>query len=321
MTTPPPDTLRSLRIAAITALADGIRGFTLVDPQGAELPAFTAGAHIQVCTPQGHWRKYSLCNAPSERHHYQIAVKRDDTGRGGSLSMHQDLAVGQLLQTAPPDNAFALVEQARSFLFIAGGIGITPILSMVRALEEDGSVPWKLWYLSRSPQTTAFLPELRDAAGQRRLVVHHDGGQPDQAYDLWPALEKPNTGHVYCCGPKPLMESVRDMTGHWSRGNIHFESFNEGGGVQANDHAFDVVLARSGQTLQVPVGQSILSVLRDHGCQVPSSCESGTCGTCRTGLLEGEADHRDMVLYPEEGSRQIMVCVSRAKGARLVLDR
>lgn len=314
------DTQMPLRVAAIADVADGIRSFELVQPDGSELPAFTPGSHVKVEAPNGMLRKYSLCNDPAERHRYVIAVKRDDAGQGGSLSMHTQLQVGQTLPTSLPDNAFPLVDKARSYIFIAGGIGITPILSMIRSFGELPPAPWKLYYLTRSPETTAFLQELKDPALKRNVVIHHDLGDPQGAYDLWPALEKPNTGHVYCCGPKGLMESVRDMTGHWARSNIHFESFNEGGGVQPDDRPFQVALAKSGREFQVPVGKSILSVLREHGCNVPSSCESGTCGTCRTGLLEGEADHRDMVLYPEEMDSQIMICVSRARGERLVID-
>ena len=314
------DTQMPLRVAAITDVADGIRCFELVQPDGSELPPFTPGSHVKVQTPNGLLRKYSLCNDPAERHRYLIAVKRDDGGQGGSRSMHNDVQVGQTLPTSVPDNAFPLVGTARSYVFIAGGIGITPILSMIRSFGELPPAPWKLYYLTRSPETTAFLQELKDPAFKRNVVIHHNLGNAERAYDLWPILEKPNMGHVYCCGPKGLMESVRDMTGHWSHGNIHFESFNEGGGVKADDKPFQVKLAKSGREVEVPVGKSILAVIREHGCHAASSCESGTCGTCRTALLEGEADHRDMVLYPEEMESQIMICVSRAKGERLVID-
>lgn len=314
------DTQMPLRVAAITDVADGIRSFELVQPDGSELPPFTPGSHVKVQTPSGKLRKYSLCNDPVERHRYVIAVKREDGGQGGSQSMHGGLGVGDTLPASVPENAFPLADKARAHLFIAGGIGITPILSMIRSFGELPPAPWKLFYLSRAPETTAFLEELKDAALRRNVVVHHDLGDPNGAYDLWPALEKPNSAHVYCCGPKGLMESVRDMTGHWSPANVHFESFNEGGGVQPDDRPFTVKLAQTGAEFEVPVGKSILATLREHGCNKASSCESGTCGTCRTVLLEGEADHRDMVLLPEEMQGQIMICVSRAKSDRLVLD-
>jgi phthalate 4,5-dioxygenase reductase component len=307
-----------LQVGRIADVAKGIRSFELVRADGGELPPFTAGSHIKVQAPNGSVRKYSLCNDPAERHRYVIAVKREDPSRGGSISLHDKLRVGDTISTSLPDNAFALVEKARSYLFIAGGIGITPILSMIRSFGELAPAPWKLFYLTRFPESAAFAGELSQ---HKNVVIHHSHGDPAKGFDLWPVLEKPNTGHIYCCGPRRLMEAVRDMTGHWTPGNVHFESFAEGGPARADDKAFSVRLARSSSEIEVPVGRSILAVLREHGCDVPSSCESGTCGTCRTGLLEGEADHRDWVLMPEEMDSQIMICVSRAKSARLVIDR
>jgi phthalate 4,5-dioxygenase reductase subunit len=265
-------------------------------------------------------RKYSLCNDPNERHRYVIAVKREDQGRGGSLSMHNSAKVGDVLPTSVPENAFPLVEGAKAYLFIAGGIGITPILSMIRSFGELPPAPWKLYFLTREPGMTPFLDEFSQPPLKSQVRIHHDHGDPARMLDLWPVLEKPNSAHVYCCGPRPLMESVRDMTGHWSPANVHFESFAEGGAAQPDDKPFTVALARSQKEFEVPVGKSILSVLQEHGCEAASSCESGTCGTCRTTLLEGEADHRDMVLMPEEMESQIMICVSRARSPRLVLD-
>lgn len=312
------DTQMPLRIARAYDVAEGIRSFELVQSDGSELPPFTPGSHVKVQAPNGALRKYSLCNDPAERHRYVITVKRDDRGQGGSVSMHEGAREGGTLPTSVPDNAFPLIDNAKSYLFIAGGIGITPILSMIRSFGELPPAPWKLFYLTRSPETTAYLDELSVLG--RHVKIHHNHGDAGRSFDLWPALEKPNSAHVYCCGPRPLMESVRDMTGHWSPKNIHFESFNEGGGVKPDDKPFRVKLARSGGEFEVPIGKSILAALREHGGNCASSCESGTCGTCRTGLLEGEADHRDMVLMPEEMDHQIMICVSRAKSPALVLD-
>ncbi|MDM0084603.1 PDR/VanB family oxidoreductase [Variovorax sp. J31P179] len=322
MTIPPThaDTQMPLRVARACDVAKDIRSFELVQPDGSELPPFTPGSHVKVQAPNGSIRKYSLCNDPGERGRYVITVKRDISGQGGSLSMHEDLNEGDTLPTSLPSNAFPLVESAKSYLFIAGGIGITPILSMIRSFGELAAAPWKLIYLTRSPETTAFLDELGAPELKHRVRIHHSYGDPDRVFDLWPTLEKPNAAHVYCCGPRPLMEAVRDMTGHWSPASVHFESFNEGGGVRPDDQVFTVKLARSGGEFQVPVGKSILAALREHGYNAASSCESGTCGTCRTGLLCGEADHRDMVLMPEEMESQIMVCVSRARSPELVLD-
>lgn len=309
-----------LRIARIVDVAQSIRSFELMSADGAHLPPFTPGAHIAVQTPAGLRRKYSLCNDPAERQRYLIAVKRQDQSQGGSASMHEAAREGSIVATWPPDNAFALVDKARAYLFIAGGIGITPILSMIRSFGELPAAPWKLCYLTRSPASTAFADELLRPQWRRRVHIHHDHGDPAQSFDLWPALEAPNTAHLYCCGPRALMESVRDMTGHWSPGHVHFESFEQGGGVRPEDRAFRVRLARSGIEFEVPAGQSILAALRAQGRDAPSSCESGSCGTCRTRLLAGDTEHRDLVLTPDEMSTQIMICVSRARSPALVLD-
>lgn len=310
----------ALRITRVDDVAQDIRSFELAAPDGAALPPFTPGAHIRVQTPCGAVRKYSLCNAAAERQRYVIAVKREPGGQGGSLSMHAQAQVGGTLLVAPPDNAFALVDKASAYLFIAGGIGITPIISMIRSLAPSAPTPWRLYYLTRTPEATAFASELTQPRLQRHVQIHHDHGNPAQSFDLWPVLEKPDRAHIYCCGPRALMDSVRDMSGHWSARNVHFESFSEGAGTRPDDRPFRVLLARSGRSFVVPVGQSILATLRAHGCTARSSCESGSCGTCRTTLLAGTAEHRDLVLQPEEMAGQIMICVSRAQSPELVLD-
>ena len=321
--TPDNATFRPLLVTRAEPAAQGIQLFELRAEDGAPLPPFTAGAHIKVKTPSGHTRQYSLSNDPDERDRYVIAVKREDQGRGGSLSMADQVRAGDRLQVAEPENLFELDPRARSFILIAGGIGITPMLAMARSLLAAGERKFKLYYLSRDAAGTAFLGELAEPDLKPHVVVHHDQGDPAKCYDLWPVLEKPGalTGqHVYCCGPRGLMDAVRDMTGHWPASAVHFESFGGDTKVHADDQPFDVRLERSGLTLSVPVGRSILEVAKAHGVQVPSSCESGTCGTCKTRLLAGEADHRDLVLLDEEKADHIMVCVSRAKNGELVVD-
>ena len=310
-----------LRIAASAIAAEGIRWFELVHPDGADLPAFSPGSHLKVRVPNGAIRKYSLCNDPEERRHYVITVKREAAGQGGSISLVDSAKTGDTLAVAAPENAFPLAAMASRHIFIAGGIGITPIMSMIRSFGELPSAPWKLHYLTRSPESTAFLGELCAPEMRRCVDIHHDLGDPSKAFDLWPVLERPLGGaHIYCCGPRGLMESVRDMAGHWPHASVHFESFDDGGAPRADDRPFTVRLARSGGCFEVPVGKTILSVLRAAGHTLPSSCESGTCGTCRTGLIEGDPDHRDMVLMPEEVDTQIMICVSRAKSEGIVVD-
>jgi phthalate 4,5-dioxygenase reductase subunit len=309
-----------LLVRARTEIAQGIFQFDLERPDAAPLPAFTPGAHITVSTPSGARRNYSLCSAPSNQRLYQIAVKRDAHGRGGSVSMADRVSAGDTLLASAPRNNFELPERASEILFIAGGIGITPIMSMLRHLREHGQTPWRLRYLTRDAAGTAFLDELRNAPYAGRALIHHDQGDPDQALDLWPLLERPTRAHVYCCGPRGLMDSVRDMSGHWPSANIHFESFGVDAGMAADDKPFRVRLARSGALVEVGASQSILQALRASGVSVASSCESGTCGTCRVGLIEGQAEHRDMVLLQDEQADQIMVCVSRSRSGELLLD-
>ena len=184
---------------------------------------------------------------------------------------------------------------------------------MIRTIA--GTKPFQLFYLTRTAAGTAFHAELA------AHTIHHDEGDPDRAFDLWPILETPTPAHIYCCGPRPLMESVRDMTGHWPEHQIHFEDFGSDlVRPRATDTPFRIRLAKTGTELTIPIGASILETLRAHGHTAPSSCESGTCGTCRTRLLEGEPDHRDLVLTEAERRHAIMICVSRATSDLLVLD-
>ena len=309
------------------AVARDIIEFTLVRADAGELPPFESGAHVLVRTPAGSTRKYSLINPPSERGHYVIAVRRDATGRGGSVSMADGLASGAVIETSVPENAFPLERSARRYLFIVGGIGITPILGMIRHLQMRAAAgenppPFQLIYLTRSAADTAYREELTGQPLGPHVTLHHDHGDAGHAFDLWPVLERPAAGtHIYCCGPRGLMDCVRDMTGHWPETGIHFESFGVGDAAmfEANQ-PFTMHLARSGETIEVDADQSALEALQAHGCRVMSSCEAGSCGTCRTTYLSGDVEHRDLVLGEGEKADQIMVCVSRARGGVLELD-
>jgi phthalate 4,5-dioxygenase reductase subunit len=309
-----------VRVARKEALAGGIGLFEFRHPEGADLPAFTAGAHLTVEVPSGSRRNYSLCSNPAERSFYQIAVKRDTGGRGGSISMIDDVHEGDLLSISAPRNNFELHPRANSFLFVAGGIGITPVLSMMRHLKAQGKEEFKLIYCTRDAGSTAFLSELTGPEFGKHVQLHHDQGDMENALDFWPFFESPSNMHVYCCGPRGLMEAVADMSGHWPSGSIHFESFGVDASAYPSNTAFTVRLQKTGKSVAVGADESILEALRGAGLHVPSSCESGTCGSCRTTLLAGEAEHRDMVLGDEEKSSNIMICVSRAKSPELVLD-
>jgi len=317
-----PDLVLALCVASATDAARDIRKFDLVDPRGAALPAFSAGAHVLIQAPSGATRRYSLCNAPFERDSYVIAVKREAAGRGGSISIVDHLAAGHAVFVSAPRNEFALARGASSHLFIAGGIGITPIRSMVRDLASRGVGAFRLYYLTRAPDATAFRDELLAADYRDRIVIHHDFGDAAKSLDLWPMLERPRAGtHVYCCGPQPLMEAVRDMTGHWSSSAVHFEDFAvRDVSHRADDRPVRVRIGRGGSAIDVPATVSILEALRAHGYRVPSSCESGTCGTCRTKVLQGEPEHRDLVLTDAERRCEMTVCVSRAHSDELVLE-
>jgi phthalate 4,5-dioxygenase reductase subunit len=310
-----------LKLAGKEEIAKGIHLMELRDPEGGALPEFTAGAHLTVRTPSGLLRKYSLCNDPAENDRYVIAVKRDPAGRGGSVDMVDNTGVGTLIDVAPPENAFPLNPGAKNVIFIAGGIGITPIMAMIRHLSSSGLAKFRLVYLTRDAASTAFMNELTSNGWKSMVKIHHDQGDPARAFDLWPLFEKPGPAHVYCCGPRPLMDAVRDMSGHWPRSQIHFESFADAEQRRmADNKPFRLRLARSNAVVEVGSDQSIIQAMRGCGFDAPTSCESGTCGTCRTTLLEGEADHRDLVLDEEEQATQIMLCVSRSKSAELVID-
>jgi phthalate 4,5-dioxygenase reductase subunit len=313
--------VQPLQVVRAERIARDIHLFELRDPAGAALPPFTAGAHITVEAPNGSLRKYSLCNDPAERDRYVIAVKRDVHGHGGSVSLVDGAKVGDRVEVSDPRNAFELAPRAPSHLFIAGGIGITPIMAMVRAVAREGT-PFKLVYLTRSKEDTPFLQELSAPALRGQVTTHHDGGDPAQSFDLWPLLEKPTQGHIYACGPRPLLEAVRDMTGHWSPSAVHFESFLDAQAqARPEDTPFTAVLANSGARIEVAPGVSILDAMRAHGHDAPSSCESGTCGTCKTRLLAGEAEHRDMALAEDEKNDWIMICVSRARTPEITIER
>lgn len=310
----------NVRVSKKLALAGGIFWFELRLPDGGNLPAFTAGAHITVQVPGGARRNYSLCSNPADTGWYQIAVKRDSAGRGGSISMADEVHEGALLAISAPRNNFELHPRAIKFLFVAGGIGITPVLSMMRHLKTQGNDNFKLIYCTRDAASTAFFDELSRPEFAPHVQLHHDHGDLNQAFDFWPIFESPSNAHVYCCGPRGLMEAVTDMSGHWPPSAIHFESFGVDAAANAANTAFTVRLQRSGEVIAVGAEQSILEALRACGHRVTSSCESGTCGSCRTGLLSGEVEHRDMVLSDDEKVSNIMVCVSRAKSPEIVLD-
>ncbi|HLZ68244.1 MAG TPA: PDR/VanB family oxidoreductase [Aliidongia sp.] len=310
-----------LLVASRKEVAQGIWLYELRSLHGDELPPFEPGAHLLVRTPAGLLRRYSICSSTSDRSCYQIGVKHEPGGGGGSTSMVEDLREGDILPMSLPVNYFPPDPTAGLSLLIAGGIGITPILSMARHLREQGA-PFRLVYCARSAEAAAFVDVLAAPDLADRTVIHYDDGDPARALDLGAHLaEHPPGAHLYCCGPRALMQGVREAAKHWPPGTVHFEDF----GTSAHpgtvgESRFRVRLARSGEVLTVEPDESILAALRRHGVEVPFSCEAGTCGSCRTGLLAGVAEHRDFVLQDDEHDSAIMICVSRALSEELTLD-
>jgi phthalate 4,5-dioxygenase reductase subunit len=311
---------KTLRVLQKDMLTPDIAWFKLGAMDGQALAPFTPGAHLSVVTPSGQTRAYSLCSDPHDLSAYALAIKREASGHGASKSMVDLLEVGHTLEVKALANYFELAYDVPEYIFVAGGIGITPILSMMLHLQGLGEKRFKLYFCTRSTESTPFLDLFTSEPLASHVHLHHDQGLAGQQFDFWPLFEVPKAAHIYCCGPQVLMDGVKDMTGHWPSEHVHFESFGAVQVAPEDNETFEVVLAKSGQRLTVPKDQSILEVLRLAGVPVPSSCESGTCGSCRTPLLSGEVDHRDFVLMDDEQSGQIMVCVSRAKGPSLVLD-
>lgn len=308
----------SLVVEAKREIARDTWLFDLASLEGDELPSFEPGAHLMVRTPAGVLRQYSICSSSSDRRIYQIGVKRELDGRGGSTSMSEDLLEGDVISASLPVNHFPLEAADGPVLLIAGGIGITPILSMARRLSEQGKL-FRLIYCARSSDTAAFLDVLSTEFADQ-TVVHYDGGDPAKSFDLTSLLAScPPETHAYCCGPCGLMLAVRDVTRQWPPGHVHFEDFGSSG-PNTGDTAFRVRLARSGEVLEVGANETILEAMRRHGLDVPSSCEAGACGACRTRLLAGAVDHRDYVLSDSERDDAIMVCVSRALSGELTID-
>ena len=314
------DATLPVRVRRIAEEAPGIRSYELVGVDGGELPAFSAGAHVDVHIPGpgGFVRPYSIASAPWERGRYLLGVQREEAGRGGSIAMHERVREGDELIIGTPRNQFALVPDTGHSVLVAGGIGITPLLAMARELAAGGR-SFELHVCTRSPERTPFRAALAELGDAVRL--HHDGGDPARGLDVQALLDEQVGSDVYCCGPAGLMNAVRAATEAWPVGRVHFEAF-QAAPLPAGGEAFEVRLRSSGACFTVPPDKTILQVLRENGVGVPSSCEMGNCGTCLTGLVEGEADHRDEILGPEEraANSMLLVCCSRAKSKVLVLD-
>ncbi len=323
--TMPDSSLLDVRVVRKTREARDVFVFELRPVDGSLLPAFSAGSHINVHLPGGLTRQYSLCNAPVERHRYLIGVLREPVSRGGSQAMHEQVREGDTLRIGAPRNLFALAADARDSLLLAGGIGITPILSMAEHLAVAGG-DFSLHYCVRSADRVAFADRLRDSAFGARAHVHCDDGDAAQRVDLARLLEEPRPGrHVYVCGPKGFIDVVLALAAArgWPQERVHREFFGAPEVAPgAVDSSFEVRLARSSRTVVVPKDVSVVKALAAAGIEVPISCEQGVCGTCLTRVVEGVPEHRDLYLTPEEQAcnDQFTPCCSRSKTPVLVLD-
>ncbi|MFE1023988.1 PDR/VanB family oxidoreductase [Streptomyces sp. NPDC058818] len=295
--------------------ADGVLLLALRHPLGEPLPVWEPGAHIDLVLAPDLERQYSLCGDPADRAVWRIAVLREAAGRGGSAHVHGELGVGDEVRVRGPRNHFRL-EPAPVYRFVAGGIGITPILPMLAAVEQAGA-EWSLLYGGRTRNTMAFTAELERYGDRVTIAPEDESG----LLDLAPVLDDvPEDTLVYCCGPTPLLDAVEARC---PAGILRLERFRpKEAEAGIPDTEFEAVLARSGRTVAVPPGVSVLDAVRASGVEVLFSCTEGTCGTCETDVVEGEPDHRDSVLTDEEraAGETMLICVSRCRGRRLVLD-
>lgn len=315
----------AVRIAKRREEAADIISFELAATDGGLLPAFSAGSHIDVRLGEGMVRQYSLCNAPTERHRYLIAVLKEANGRGGSKAMHERLRIGDVLEISAPRNHFPLAHAGERSLLLAGGIGVTPILCMAERLSAVG-VDFEMHYCTRNRDRTAFTSYIANSGFASRVHFHFDDGADLQRLDI-PALLNTRgccDTHIYVCGPKGFMDMVLAEARRqgWPEARLHYEFFSAEPVQRDSDKSFEVQLASSGKVFIVPPDQSASQVLAEAGIEVPTSCEQGVCGTCVTRVLEGAPDHRDLYFTPEEqaANDQFTPCCSRALSSRLVLD-
>ena len=309
-------------VRAMRLEADAILSFELHAAGGASLPSFTAGAHVDVHMTEHLARSYSLANSPAENHRYVIAVNKDDLGTGGSRYMHEHVRVGQKLRISEPRNNFELHEDAPHTVLLAGGIGITPVRSMVERLRQLGR-PWTLHYAGRTRSSMAYLDELECLGNQGEDVhLHVDEGHSGRYMDVAGIVVNASPkSHLYCCGPKPMLSAFEKATGQLAPERVHVEYF-AAKEAAADKGGFLVELARSGRTFPILASASILDTLLDAGVSVDFSCMTGICGSCETRVLAGIPDHRDSILTKaqREANDRMLICCSGSKSSTLTLD-
>lgn len=314
-------------VRSMTLLASDTVAVEFVPSDETDLPAFEAGAHVDLLLPDGIRRSYSLCNRPTDRNRYVVGVKKARPSRGASSYIHDHLRIGQRIEISRPRNNFPLVRSAERSIFIAGGIGITPIWSMIQTLESEGA-QWRLYYAARTSRDAAFLGEIRalSAAHPDRIDIRFDHEAGVAMLDIESIVNQhAATGvHFYACGPSPMLDAFEAATKSVPEANRHLERFSADAKGASEDalNEYEAVLAKSGMTLRITPEKSLLDTLLDAGVSVEFSCMEGICGSCRVAVREGLPDHRDHVLTEEERARNdtVLVCCSGSRTQRLVLD-
>jgi ferredoxin-NADP reductase len=308
-----------LVVESYEVVAEDVVAVTLADPDGAALPAWTPGAHIDLILTPELTRQYSLCGSPADAKRLTVGILNAPNSRGGSRFVHEHVAKGTVIRIRGPRNHFPLVASPR-YVFIAGGIGVTPMLPMIAEAEAAGA-DWTLLYGGRTEESMAFVEQLRAYGDRVTLLPGNDVALMSAALDDRIGTPQPDT-LVYTCGPEGLLGAVEQRCARWPAGALHLERFAAKAVEGAVDTEFEVELARTGITITVPADRSIFDAAQDHGVSVLGSCHEGICGTCETVVIDGEVDHRDSVLNDEEkaSNETMMICVSRCTSGRLTLD-
>ncbi|MGN5476505.1 PDR/VanB family oxidoreductase [Cupriavidus basilensis] len=310
----------TMRVQAMRYEARGIVSIELQDPEGATLPEYSPGAHIDLHLGNGLVRSYSLCGAPEVRDRYTVGVLQDRNSRGGSRYVHEQLRVGATLTVSAPRNNFELDESATHTVLVAGGIGVTPIVCMARRLAELGR-SFTLLYCARTRAEAAFVESLSAYGDAVRFHFDDEAGAPPDMKAMLAGQDAQT--HLYCCGPGPMLNAFEAACEAHGYPNVHIERFAADSSTESvQEGEYVVQLSRTGSLVKVPSGKSLLDALLEAGLDVEHSCREGVCGSCETAVLEGCPDHRDSVLSNSEraSNKTMMVCVSGCKGSRLVLD-
>ncbi len=317
------DALRSLVVADKAIEAHNMVSFELVDPDGVELPAFSAGSHVDVTLPGGLVRQYSLFNSPSDRQRYRIGVWKDPNGRGGSRALHESVKVGDTLQVSLPRNRFRVPRSLQRAVLIARGIGVTPVLSIAAHLKAQ-AIPFELHYVFALMSPGSFRGAIDGAAFAADTRYYLEDSEQNQLLNVAEVLAAQSADtHLFICGADwwldPIVKTATQKG--WSEERIHVERFNAKQAAPLLDKVFEVKIASTGAVFKIPGDKTVAGFLEEKGVKVPTSCEQGLCGTCKVKVLEGEVDHRDKRLSAEQRAEgYFLACVSRAKGDTLVLD-